>query len=198
MQQSSDRRGANRPPLLLESRGQLRPALARPSQWRHRISASHRIHKGFQRRLQTGLSILQRGSTSSWPTYSPRSFYPLLNLTTPATNRLPSDAGRLRHQCIPAISNRVRLSCAPEEPCSLIEDWRYRDKLCDDECFERCIPSHVPTRSYRSSVSKIIVPRGRSAANHLSVVSAAAERWAALRGTDTCVPCAACLWRRKR
>ena len=142
MQQMAHRRRTHVPALRRQGRGQLRAALAGPSQRRHGIAPRQRFHQQVQRLGHAGLRVFHVGTPGSGLANPFGQRHAARKLSPPMANRLPRQPGRRGHQAVPTGSNGGRFRGRPETPRPLIEQRGHRHELAHDGRFHVSVAFH--------------------------------------------------------
>ena len=140
--------------------GKTARALARPTQWRHRIAARQRLHKAFQLFRQIGLVLNRRFAPASGSANSSlRQNIPGLDFALTCKNRASGNLCHARHQRGAAVSKRAGLRGGPDASRTLIQKRAQSPKLLANRGFRRHPISLLISRLYYDSYF-IAVPKG--------------------------------------
>lgn len=157
VEQPAHRGGTHLPTILRERRSELRSALARPPQWRHRVSAGERVHQPLQRGLQPWLRHPEARTPSSRAAHPPGIDRAPLNFTATVANRLPSQAGSGRNDCVPAVPESPRFGCSPKTARTLVEYRSNNRVFCNDGGFHCLVSPHASSKALARWVGKLVL-----------------------------------------
>ena len=141
VQQLPDRRRADRPALRGQRAGQLRGALARPPQRRHRVAARQRFDQEVQRLGDPRLRVLDAGAPRPGLADAVGR-HALRQFVTPVPDRLARQPRGRRDDRIAPEANRDRFGGGPQPPRPLIEQRPHHHILGDERRFEIGIAPH--------------------------------------------------------
>ncbi len=142
VQELPDRRRAHGPAVRGQRPGQLRGALARPSQGRHRVAARQRLDQQVQGLGHPRLRLLGVRTPRPGLANAVGRRHALRQLSTPVPNRLPRQPRRRRDDRVAPEADRDRFGGGLQPLRSLIEQRAHHHILGHERCFQVRIAPH--------------------------------------------------------
>jgi hypothetical protein len=147
VQESADRRGTDLPALLRHRRRELRSALARPPERRHRVAASDWIDELLERLLDARLGLRQGRPTCPRPSHFPIERDACFEFLPASAQGLSRKTSRCGDQCVATVSKCTRLRCPPESSTAFVENTGYRGVLRHYDRLTLHVSPHTAGRS---------------------------------------------------